>query len=262
MKDVAPPPPPTEREQRLVREAVHVVAECAADVAPRWSRFVSNPEELYAVGTFALYRAARAFRDEMCPSFVLFARCRVRWAMLDNLRLQARRHRIERAAMAASDRFAAEYALAGFDVLDHDQDDIRRHLHEFASRLFAATFAAGIDEVLRGDDREAVELRAEYAHAITSLRKALGALEPREAEVVVLVYGKGKTLQEVSEHVGVAYSTARERHARALDRLHKFLTAFGVTRAPPPIDAPGVPPVLAANDIAPSLGEAGEGGPP
>jgi RNA polymerase sigma factor (sigma-70 family) len=253
MTSAAPPPSP--REQQLVREALHVVDACAAEIARRWPRFVQRPEELRSVGTFALYHAARRFRDDMNHSFADYARRRVRGAMLDALRLDARHDRVERAAMMAADRFAAEHVLEGFDALTHDENDARDKLGDFASQLFGAMFAAGVDEVLRGGAEENVALRAEYAHAIASLSRALRAIDEREAQIVVAVYSRGKTLEEASHDFGIAYSTARARHARALARLHTFLTHLGVTRAPPIADLPGAGSALPANDARD--GEAG-----
>lgn len=244
-----PPAPPGEREQKLVQQAMHVVAECAADLAPRWSRFVSTPEELYAVGTFALYRVAHQFRDEVNPDFVDLARRRVRGAMRDSLRLQALRDRQERAVANAADQFLGEHRDRGFNVLVHHEEEAEKRLDPFLQRVLAATFAAGIDEVLKYKGEDAAAVHQEYAQAITALRRALPRLERAEVQVILLVYSKGHTLDEVCETLGIGYNTARRRHESALDRLFQLLVSLGVDRAPPPLDLPGMGTALPANEV-------------
>lgn len=251
MSTPPPPPPPGEREQRLVQQAIHVVAECAGELAPRWSRFITKPEELYAIGTFALYRLAHELRDEVSEvnrDFVALARRRVRGAMRDSLRLEAFHDRLARAVENAADRLLADLRDDGFNVLEHHEEDAEKRMEPFLKRVLAATFAAGVDEVLKYKGEDAAAVREEYAHAIESLRRTLPKLERDEVQVVLLVYSNGKTLDEASKILGIGYNTARRRHERALDRLQKYLLLLGVTRAPPPIDIPGISSALSAND--------------
>lgn len=244
----SPPPAPSAVEQQRVREALHVVHECARQIAPRWSRFVADPRELIAIGTFALYRAAHAYHAEVKNEFEHFARGRVRSAMLDHLRAEAFHDRLQRAVENAADRHLSEYHDDELNVLIHHEEHAEARISPFLKRVLAATFAAGIDEAIRYDGEDAVAVREEYARAIDALREALRRLERDEIDVILLVYSKRMTLDEASRELGIGYNTARRRHVRALDRLHKFLDVLGVERAPLPLDLPGVGAALAAND--------------
>lgn len=244
----SPPPGPGPREQRLVREALHVVRECAAEVSAYWTRYVKRPEELHAVGTFALYRAAGRFREEMGNEFAYYARSHVRGAMVDSLSIEAFHDRLQRAVENAADRHLSEYHDDELNVLIHHEEHAEARISPFLKRVLAATFAAGIDEAIRYDGEDAIAVRQEYARAIDALREALGRLERDEIDVILLVYSKRMTLDEASRELGIGYNTARRRHVRALDRLHKFVDVLGVERAPRPLDLPGVGAALAAND--------------
>lgn len=240
---------PGPREQLLVRSALPVLEACAIEVQVGWQRFVGSPDELYAVGTFALYRAAARYREEMNTEFEDYARRRVRGAMRDCLKIEVQQERLRRAAESAADRFLAEYRDDEFDVLKHDEEDAKKRLAVFARGVLAATFAAGIDEAVRCDGEGAVVVRQEYAHAIAALREALPKLEHVEIQTILLVYSGHKTLDEASEVLGLSYRTMRRTHERALSRLHQELTLRGVTRAPPIADVPGVGPAFPANEV-------------
>jgi RNA polymerase sigma factor (sigma-70 family) len=236
---------PGPEHQERVREAIHVVQEEARRVQRRWSRFVGRPEELYALGTMALYRAAALYEPEKNPEFVDYARRRVRGAMLDSLRIEGMQERIKRAAEAAADRFLAEFAETEFTPLRHAEPEARERSTAFARAVLAATFAGGVDEVMRGQGEEGAALRNEYATAIRALQLSLRRLERGDVQVILLVYSGGKTLEEAAEILAIGYNTARRWHARALARLHQEMEIRGVTGAPPPMDLQEVP---AAND--------------
>src|SRR5262249_8788011 len=104
---VMTPAPPTPREQALVRRALHVVDRCATNVS-RTFHGLAKPRELQAVGTFALYRAARTYRDELKVEFVDYAFRRVRDAMLKAVRAETFQARIRRAAIRSADALAAQ----------------------------------------------------------------------------------------------------------------------------------------------------------
>ena len=180
MSDVTTPPdvePPTTLQQTRVKYALPVVARAAAHVMRRYPGR-GKPQELYAVGTFALYRLAREFRDEMSHDFADIAYRRVRDAMRDSLRLERKQDRRRRAAEKGADLFLAYLRDDEYNVLYHDDADAGRRLGEAADALLAATFAAVVGEqmALQAEDPAAIE--EEYRRAIEALgaavHKALG----------------------------------------------------------------------------------------
>jgi RNA polymerase sigma factor (sigma-70 family) len=243
---------PTPEQQHRVREALHVVHEEARRVQRKWSRFVAKPEDLLAVGTMALYRAAALYNEEKGTDLVAYARRRVRGAMLDSIRVERAQERIARAAEMAADRLLGEHAEAEFDPMRHGEPEAQERSRVFARAVLAATFVAGVDEVMRAAGEEGAALRLEYAQAIRALQASLRRLERAEVQVILLVYSGGKTLDEASEILGIPYRTLRRTHARALARLHQEMESRGVTRAPPTMDLAGID-AAPANDAEPSV---------
>jgi DNA-directed RNA polymerase specialized sigma24 family protein len=60
------------------------------------------------------------------------------------------------------------------------------------------------------------------------LKPAIERLSPRQREVVVLVHGFGWTVTEVSEFLGIGFSSTKRHLERAIARLRSELGVFGV----------------------------------
>lgn len=60
------------------------------------------------------------------------------------------------------------------------------------------------------------------------LKPAMDRLSPRQREVVVLVHGLGWTVTEVSELLGIGFSSTKKHLERAMDRLRNELGVFDV----------------------------------
>ena len=226
---------PSAREQTLVKYGLFVVERAASKLARRFPGRV-RARELYAVGTFALYRAARDFRDEHNHDFADYAYRRVRGAMLDELRLVSRQERRLRAAVKGGDLFLSTYRDDEYDMLVHDDEDAARRLQEGVDSLLAATFAAMVEETQRIDDEDPLEAEEEYRRAQEALAIALRAVTDEQRAVLALVYRDQSTLDEAARVLGLTYITIRRRHADALERLRAELGKLGVDRAPPIVD--------------------------
>jgi RNA polymerase sigma factor (sigma-70 family) len=234
----APAPPggaPSVREQTRVKYALHVVERAASQLARRFPGRI-KARELYAIGTFALYRAAREFRDEHSHDFADYAYRRVRCAMLDELRLETKQERRRRAAYKGADLFLATYRDDEFNVFLHDDDaEVGRRLQECADDLLAATFAAMVEEAQRADAEDPVDASEEHRRAHEALAGALRVLTEEQREILALVYREQKTLDEAAAALGLTYITTRRRHAGALAALREELRRLGVDRAPPTV---------------------------
>jgi RNA polymerase sigma factor (sigma-70 family) len=227
--------PLTPSVQTLVKYALPVVARAADDTTRRYPGR-GKPQELYAVGTFALYRIAGEFRGEMSHDFADLAYRRVRDGMRDALKLERKQDRRRRAAEKGGDLFLAFLRDDEYNVLWHDDADAARRLDDAADALLAATFAAVIEQevALQAEDPAAEE--EEYRGAIEALGTAVQALPEEQAQTLKLVYRDGKTVAEVGRALGLSYRTVQRRHADALMTLRDELGKLGVNRAPPSLD--------------------------
>jgi RNA polymerase sigma factor for flagellar operon FliA len=72
-------------------------------------------------------------------------------------------------------------------------------------------------------------INAEMQHRV---RTALERLLPYDREILILRYLEQLSMREIGETVGVSETTARKRHARALERLESALSEMSRDRTP------------------------------
>lgn len=73
-----------------------------------------------------------------------------------------------------------------------------------------------------GQQREPIDwlLRSERHHLV---RKALEALPPKDAEILLLKYGQDWKYEEIARHLGITFSAVQTRLHRARQKLRKKL---------------------------------------
>ena len=243
--------PATVYELMLARSAGHVVKRCARSIARKFPRLIRDSglmsiEDLQQMGALALLRAARNYRAEENPEFPAYAHFYVRGAMLDALGDLLFEERVKHAAAKAEDNYLAQHRDTDYDVMKHDEVEARRRYRAFANGLLAATFAASVEAAQQGAGSAEIAVQREFDHALAILRKALPRLAGKDQELLALMYRDLMDLKAASKSLGIPYSTARARHARALVVLHELLVAQGVVRAPRPLVVPDVGDVLQA----------------
>ncbi len=240
----APPPVLTIAEHTLVRSALHVVDRAAKQVARRFARFV-EAEDLLGVGTIELYAAARDFDPAYNHAFADYAQRRVRCAMVKSVGAELYQDRIRRSVDIATEQFWAYLADREYNASKHDEHEARRRFRAIANGMLGAAFMAGVEEAQRPTPEGEVADREEYEVAVQALRAALQKLSDADHRVLVELYGKLKSMHEVSAELDIPYSTLKRRHAVALERLRLHLVAAGVTGAPQPRVVPDAGTVVA-----------------
>jgi RNA polymerase sigma factor (sigma-70 family) len=234
-----PEAPLTVYQHTLIRHALHVVPRAAKQVARRFHRFVNKEEELYAVGTFELYRLARIFDPDYSHDFAVYAFYGVRRAMAKSLcDGEVFQERVKRCVDIATDQLLAYLTDREYDASKHDDLEARRRFRAIANGMMGAAFMSGVEEAQRRNPEAETAERQEYEIAIRALRAALQKLSDADHRLLVLVYRELKDLKEASAELGIPYGTIRRRHAGALERLCKELRAQGVTQAPRPAVVP------------------------
>ncbi|MFT3770155.1 MAG: sigma-70 family RNA polymerase sigma factor [Minicystis sp.] len=216
-----------------MREGLHVVDRAAKRVAARFRRFV-DPNDLLAVGTIELYKAARDFRPEYNHAFADYAFRRVRCAMIKAVGEELYQERVRRAVDIATDQFWAYLTDREYDASKHDDEEARRRFRAIANGMLAAAFMAGVEEAQRSTPESESAERQEYEAAIHALRAALQKLSDADHRLLVLLYRDLKDLKEASATLDIPYSTIKRRHAAALERLREQLRAQGIVEAPQP----------------------------
>jgi RNA polymerase sigma factor (sigma-70 family) len=236
-----------------------MVERAAARVSRDFHRLV-KPRELFALGTFGLYRAARKYAEKMSENpaeaishdFADYAYRRVRDAMLASVRAELFQEKIRRAAIRSADDLCATYRDDTYNPMEHDEADARRGVRRFFDELLAATFTGAVEEALRINRETPSEVDGEYRHAMDTLAVALRKLSDEELKLIALVYREGTTLEEASEALGLSERTGRRRRAGALACLRDELHKHGVDRAPPLPKGTHTDSLLPARDEVPT----------
>ena len=117
------------------------------------------------------------------------------------------------------------FKIAHNTTLDH----LRRFRPETVT--LEATTTGGEDswEVLRADEAQGPERRAESSELMTRLESALGRLIPSYREILLLRFRQGLAYHEIAEVTGMAMGTVKVQLHRARKRLAALMAADEVT---------------------------------
>jgi RNA polymerase sigma factor for flagellar operon FliA len=202
-------------------------------------------DDLVHAGVLGLMDAVAKFRPEKNVPFSVYAKHRIKGAMLDSLRQSdwASRdmRRAKRVIEEASHRLACtlnrqptESEIA--EELGMDLDRLRRLTSEPRLLGPVSTTRWSGDEDLPSRDIAAEEDQqpdAMFAEVElrTLLLGAIRKLPGRYQAVVTMYYGRGKTMREIGDALGINESRVSQIHKSALDKMASALQAIGVSSA-------------------------------
>jgi RNA polymerase sigma factor FliA len=189
-------------DDRIIAHLQFARAVASRSIDPRCRG--ADREDLIAWGLVGLVQAARRYRGDRGASFGAYAARRVRGQILDALRerdpLTRSARRAFRAAQHASDDGGAAVSAANPPYVEVSLDRI-----------------GDVAEVHRGPEH-----RDERWPIVAS---ALRDLTPPERRVLVLSYGRGLTLREIGNEIGLSESGVCRLRARALARVRSAVAA-------------------------------------
>jgi RNA polymerase sigma factor for flagellar operon FliA len=152
----------------------------------------ADREDLIASGLVGLVQAAHRYRGERGASFGAYAARRVRGQVLDALRERDPLTRAARRAFRSAQRVGEDPPPPYVEVSLDRVGDIPEHPRRPSSIQ---------------DERW------------TAVARALRDLDPLERRVLVLSYGRGLTLREIGDEIGLSESGVCRLRARALKRV-------------------------------------------
>ena len=187
-----------ERGERIIAHLGFARAVAARSLDPRCRG--ADREDLIAWGVVGLVQAAQRYRGDLGASFGAYAARRVRGQVLDALRDRDPLTRTARRAFREAQRIAEDlpppYVEISLDRL---------------AELGDGGIAAPADAVRAADPRW------------TLVARELRNLSKLERRVIVLSYGRGLTLREIGQQIGLSESGVCRVRARALRRLRSSL---------------------------------------
>jgi len=193
-------------------------------------------DELVSFGREGLLDAARRYDPERGVPFRAYASFRVRGAIIDgiraNARLPRRVHDRLRALSSAQhvSEGAAEDVLSG-NIPPGTPSDAERALDAHLAAMATAMVVGLVCETAHGEDGEltSVDDRASpeeafvEAETLSVVRAAIEELPPEEAMLVRRHYLEGERFDHVAQELGLSKSWASRLHTRAIARLSKRL---------------------------------------
>ncbi len=205
-------------------------------IARKVANFLRPPlsfEDLVSAGTIGLLKAARDFDGSFGASFKTYAYIRIKGAVLDELRsvsmLPTQLNRQVKDLMALSQRITDETGVAPTeDELAQKLGLTRDQVYDLLDSARAQRFLS-----LQGGDEESPSLESglcatgvespeqemERAELVDNMSAAIGELDEKRRQIVVLYYQQHLTMRQIADVMGVTESRISQLHASALFNL-------------------------------------------
>jgi RNA polymerase sigma factor FliA len=201
-------------QEALVLGAYWLAGRVVHDVAAGAPRSVDR-QDLHSVALLGLVNAARVYDPTLGVPFEAFARSRMRWAVLDELRAQDPLSRADRrrasAVHAAADAPQDRRTVTG----SRCPTDARRPGPDGASAFGEAADPSAISPETHAIERDLVE----------SVRGALVLLPPRCRKAVVAHFIDGRDMRSIADELGVSPSRVSQLCTEGVRRLRGVLRA-------------------------------------
>ena len=221
----------------LIATMLPIVRLIVADVSSRLPRYVDR-DDLAAAGLLGLTQAARNYQPGRGVTFQIFARTRIRGAVLDELRVldplsrgaRRRARQVSAASLslhealrrAPTDAETANYLQVEVAVVRRARDDVARaiQLEGSPSKLERSTVADWADPTSGGPLAELLD-----AELRGYLIDAVAALPDRLRSIVVAHFFDDQEMQEIATELGVTASRVSQLCGRAIAMLRDGLNA-------------------------------------
>jgi RNA polymerase sigma factor FliA len=226
-----------ETSNRLVMAHVGLVKALAIRLAQRIPSHVEL-NELVSVGMVGLIEAARRYQPSLGVPFDAFARRRVHGAMVDSLRgldwapRSVRKMRRDIDAAIARLRHDRRHEPSEAEIAEALGVSEQAYAH-MLEQIRAVDLASIRQIDSTSDDHQVIEIavdsgddpqtRLERAELRDHLVTAIGALPPRERQILSLYFEHELTLAEIGAVIGVGESRVSQLRTQAIARLRSHL---------------------------------------
>jgi RNA polymerase sigma factor FliA len=226
--------PTANNAEDIVRAHAQMVRRIAWHVHSRMSTAI-EVEDLIQIGMVALVEAARTFEDRGI-AFAPYASTRVRGAMIDELRRDAR---MARAGMAKRREIARVRARLEAKLMRPASDAEMASELELEPAAYHAMIATthsvrqeSIDEVYSDHDvwfadlTQGADTQLEEAQQRALLAKCIGKLQHREALILQLYFAEEINLDEIGETLGVGAARVCQIKKAALQKIRSMIQEY------------------------------------
>jgi RNA polymerase sigma factor for flagellar operon FliA len=218
---------PLPARNQLVVDNLHIVGAATAAVAARLTQV--SRDDLISAGSYALVRAADRFDADLGVPFGAFARGRVNWALMDELRAMdwAPREVRARAKAVTKARDALAAGLGRTPTVGEiaqatglEPAAVREGLAD-ADRMVTSLDVPDAREIpwtgYLPDELVLTTERDEFLH------RAVEALPERKRFIIRAVYFDERTVKDIAEELGVSHAAVSQQRAEAVRMLRDAL---------------------------------------
>lgn len=214
---------PMPARNQLVVDHLHIVGAATAYVASRLTQV--SRDDLASAGAFALVRAAEKFDATLGVPFGAFARGRINWALMDELRsmdwaprdVRARAKETTKVRETLAATFGRTPTVAEIaTAMGVEPVEVRESLAD-AQRLLTSLDAADAPEIVwTGYLPEELAIASERDEF---LRRAVDALPERKRWIIRAIYFDDRTVKEIADELGVSHAAVSQQRAEAVRML-------------------------------------------
>ncbi len=221
-------------EERLIRQHQKLVKRVVNQLRIHASAYCSI-EDMQQIGLIGLLEAGRRYGNIEDPNFPAFAVCRIRGAVLDELRrLDWRSRKTRQKAHELNDvtrdltrklgRLPNDQEI--IVALGTDEKDYRQRLNASLAgemQSLDQLLENGVQQQLEGQDTQYNAIEQE--HIRRSLTNALGKLPKREQLLLTLFYKHELNLREIALVLDITAPRVCQLHQQALKQLNQYLSS-------------------------------------
>lgn len=234
------------RRDELTLSHMHLVRAIATNVQRSLSAHTELDDLIHA-GMIGLFDAATKFEEGKEIPFAVYAKHRIRGAILDSLRQidwasrDARRQykqvqEVTRELTAKLQRTPTQQEVAEAMGLDERRwNALMADFRSIGLANYRQTERAGSEEAPAKEVPASRSCCPDSVFARTEVReklgRAMGTLPKRYQEVVKLYYENDMSMKEIGHLLGVNESRVSQIHKAALSKMHVFLGGSGISSA-------------------------------
>lgn len=208
---------------KLVVDHLPIVGQATAHIAAKLTHV--SRDDLAAAGAYALVRAAEKFNDALGVPFAAFARERINWALLDELRAmdwapadvrsRAKETTKVRESLTSSlGRVPTVTEIA--EAMGVPKSVVRESLADAELTVTTLDLPATTDIVFAGQTPDEAAMHSERDEL---LHHAIAALPERKRFIIRAVYFDDRTVKDIAEELGVSHAAVSQQRSEATRML-------------------------------------------
>ncbi|WP_311245262.1 MULTISPECIES: sigma-70 family RNA polymerase sigma factor [unclassified Microbacterium] len=214
---------PLRARNQLVVDHLHIVGAATAHIAAKLTQ--APRDDLAAAGAFALVRAAEKFNESLGVPFGAYARERINWAMLDELRsmdwapaeARARAKATTRVQETLSTTLGRRPTIAEIaEAMGVATSAVKQGLEDAGRTVTSLDVPAAVDVIWAGDMPEE---SAMYAERDELLHHAIDALPDRKRFIIHAIYFDDRTVKDIAAEIGVSHAAVSQHRSEAMRML-------------------------------------------